>query len=581
MKFRPENKCSFCAKLFCCLQCRVRHEIKVHFTLFAEFISCDLCSGAKGIILQQENKNEFIDHLFIKHLPLQCRNCSVIFNNKIDLATLHTCMPSNKAENEKMNSKMGLGEEKIKPILEENEQENEHEKDAEFSGNIKQTDEFAVVESGKQKTKSFDGSVAENGALIPTGLSINNSDNSDHTHPSGTPMTTNLVRQTSTPMTKVLHEVKRRSYESMSASSIQMSSIDNCSSEHDISPPVPSATSNLHTFKQPSRRMPVGVTPYRQIMSKSIQRAFNVQGLSRGRYVDSTPPLDLRTSPVIRRTITMEGRPRAMSLRANANMIDLRTTPVIRRSRQLEGINIAAAIDAHIDQINGTLNEYEHNRPANQNIQNALQESLQKSALSRSKSTNTFFETCRSFESSVTSSNPIAETPKTTGIAKRTASITHRKIAKGFEEEGENWSSSAQENVPADAPLKSSVEPLNEMNKNEVKDEVEMSQPVGILWSLVSSVWNRLGSTGGSSIESSNTNSDGTSLIKRCASFTGILPRKPKINSENDENPFKRRRTTTLSKVESYNKLGEEENGSGKRVHRISGRPPIDRMRQS
>lgn len=574
MKFRPENKCSFCSKLFCCLQCRIRHQITNHFTLFAEFISCDLCSGAKGIVLQEENTKEFIDHLFMKHLPLQCRNCSVVFSNKIDLITVHSCVSSQKTENEKMNSKTGFGsEEKIEPIIEEN----EYDKDAESScEKLKHANEIEAMENGKQKSKPFDGSVAENGSLIPNG-SINNSENSDHTNPSSTPMT-NLVRQTSTPMPKVFNEVKRRSYESMSASSIQMSSIDNCSSEHDdVSPPIPSGTSNLHTFKQPTRRMPVGDTPYRQIMSRSIQRAFNVQGLPRGRYMDSTPPLDLRTSPVIRRTKTMDGIPRP-SLRTNPNMIDLRTTPVIRRSRQIEGVNIAAAINAHIDKINGTLNEYEHNKPTNQNIQNSMQESLQKSSLSKSESTNTFFETCKSFESSVSPSNQITETPKTSGISKRAA---HRQIVKAPEEVERDWSTPSPESIPASSHQKLSIESSKEMNENEVKENV--AKPVGYLWSFVSSVF-RLGSTGGGTSNNmalSENDSNGTSLIKRCASFTGFRPKIPMNNSEDNANPLKRRRTTTLSKVESYNKLGDDENGSGKRAHRISGRPPIDRMRQS
>lgn len=107
-------------KLFCCRECRIKHEIKVHFSLFFEVVNCDLCNGKERIVLQQENTNEFIEHLFMFHLPLQCRNCSAVFQNKVDLIVAHTCVSSDKAVYEKFDSKMALeGDGKIEPIIEE------------------------------------------------------------------------------------------------------------------------------------------------------------------------------------------------------------------------------------------------------------------------------------------------------------------------------------------------------------------------------------------------------------------------------------------------------------------------------
>ncbi|KAG4071683.1 hypothetical protein HA402_011837 [Bradysia odoriphaga] len=441
------------------------------------------------------------------------------------------------------------------------------------------------LESGKVSDKPNENSVADNGSSIRNnGSSMNSSENANHTPP------ITLVRQTSTPMTKMLHEVKRNSYESMSASSIQMSSIENCSSENDISPPVPSATSNLILFKQPNRRMPVGATPYRQIMSKSIQRAFSNQGISR---VNATPPLDLRTSPVIRRTASMEGnvKPRAVGMRNDANTVDLRTTPVIRRTRHFEAKNLAKAINARPDGLYGTFIESEENPPGNPKV--SLLISPPKSSLSRSKSTNTFFETCRSFDASVTSSDQISETPKSTGLSKRSSSFSSRhKIKKTSD--GEKWftpSPENAENIPA-----GSTKVLNDgsSNKNELKHERSETtkrdddkdkdlnnQPSkGIIWSLVTSVL-RFTSSGGGAATSNLVSDDKNSLIKRCASFTGILPKKPNLPNMTDENPYKRRRTTTLSEVESFSQLGDDGDISAKRMQRINARPPINRMRQS
>lgn len=120
MKLRPENKCKFCCKLFCCQECRIKHEVSVHFTLFCEVINCDLCNGEEKIVFRNGHTNEFIDHLFRFHLPLHCRNCSVVFQNKVDLAAVHTCVSSELIENEKLGSKMAFeGEGKIEPIIEE------------------------------------------------------------------------------------------------------------------------------------------------------------------------------------------------------------------------------------------------------------------------------------------------------------------------------------------------------------------------------------------------------------------------------------------------------------------------------
>lgn len=85
---------------------------------------CDLCNGEERITLQKKNTNAFVEHLFTFHLPLQCNNCSVIFRHKDDLTAVHTCVPSDKVENEKLNLKMAfIGDSKIEPIIEEVEQD--------------------------------------------------------------------------------------------------------------------------------------------------------------------------------------------------------------------------------------------------------------------------------------------------------------------------------------------------------------------------------------------------------------------------------------------------------------------------
>lgn len=118
MKVCPENLCKFCGKCFCCLECRIKHEIEVHFSSFCETLCCDLCNGEDRIVLQRENTTAIVEHLFKFHLPLYCKICSMVFEHKDDLINVHTCVPSTKAENEKLKLKMA-GDGKIEPIIEE------------------------------------------------------------------------------------------------------------------------------------------------------------------------------------------------------------------------------------------------------------------------------------------------------------------------------------------------------------------------------------------------------------------------------------------------------------------------------
>jgi hypothetical protein len=421
----------------------------------------------------------------------------------------------------------------------------------------KRPDDSSQPLPAKLKSESFDD-IVNNGLLNPNVSSINNSEHSNKTR---SPVI-NLVRPTSTPVTRMLHEKKRHSYDSMSASSIQISSIGNNTSSEasDISPPTSTTTTNVNVFKPPNRRMPVAVTPLRQIMSKSIKRAISSQGLSYHRYIDGNiSPLDLRTSPVIRRTKSIDEK----AIPRTINVCRKETKAVVSNSQQ--------------DELN------------NQNVQNSKQESLQKSTLSRSKSTNTFFETCRTYEAGDTtnrlSSVNEEQTPKTNGILRGTSSFRNYR---NTEPDKEQWFT--PENFPLRKAQSVAINATKYANENKVDEKrTSTDQPTqsktGTLWSFVSSVF-RLSSTGektdhGAVANVDTDNSTGSSLIKRCASFAGILTKKEPIDVENEMNPYKRRRTTTMSEMENCNQVVVDEIRAARGTRRINGRPPIERMRQS
>lgn len=84
-----QNKCIHCNKIFCCPQCRVKHEIKMHTfktvtnnadgtcTWTSHFQSCPLCAGEK-LLLQRIQSDQLLEHISVTHLPLQCNKCSKV-----------------------------------------------------------------------------------------------------------------------------------------------------------------------------------------------------------------------------------------------------------------------------------------------------------------------------------------------------------------------------------------------------------------------------------------------------------------------------------------------------------------------
>lgn len=111
---------------------------------------------------------------------------------------------------------------------------------------------------------------------------------------------------------------------------------------------------------------------------------------------------------------------------------------------------------------------------------------------------------------------------------------------------------------------------------SELPKKMEVEPSSNGLWSIVSSVI-RMASFGkGGSASSDDRESVGqeNSLIKRCASFAGYLIRKN--SSDDDCQPSKRRRTSSVS-----NKYFEKSSGSelDRKRRKIHGRLPIDRMR--
>ncbi|XP_031834305.2 uncharacterized protein LOC116427733 [Nomia melanderi] len=80
--------CCVCKKLFCCVQCRERHEKTKHTD---QQLKCPFCTFQK-LPLQSFEDKCLLDHIVITHLPLYCKLCGEIFKQSKDLELFGTCI---------------------------------------------------------------------------------------------------------------------------------------------------------------------------------------------------------------------------------------------------------------------------------------------------------------------------------------------------------------------------------------------------------------------------------------------------------------------------------------------------------
>ncbi|CAK9826048.1 hypothetical protein ANTRET_LOCUS3956 [Anthophora retusa] len=81
------RSCCVCKKLFCCAQCRERHQKRKHTDLQ---LKCPLCTSQKLPLKTFEDETLFC-HIIVAHLPLYCYLCGETFRHRKDLESASTC----------------------------------------------------------------------------------------------------------------------------------------------------------------------------------------------------------------------------------------------------------------------------------------------------------------------------------------------------------------------------------------------------------------------------------------------------------------------------------------------------------
>ncbi|XP_066598026.1 uncharacterized protein fs(1)Ya isoform X2 [Prorops nasuta] len=81
------RSCSICKKIFCCVECRIRHEENKHSK---RQLNCPFCASEKLPFKVFEDKN-LLCHVVFNHLPLFCCLCGKIFEKSEDLEKFELC----------------------------------------------------------------------------------------------------------------------------------------------------------------------------------------------------------------------------------------------------------------------------------------------------------------------------------------------------------------------------------------------------------------------------------------------------------------------------------------------------------
>lgn len=76
-----------CQLIFCCADCRYRHERNSHGLTY----DCPICRGHKYLCKPEELSEDFIKHLFIEHSPLHCSKCYKHFKTMEDFLCIDNC----------------------------------------------------------------------------------------------------------------------------------------------------------------------------------------------------------------------------------------------------------------------------------------------------------------------------------------------------------------------------------------------------------------------------------------------------------------------------------------------------------
>lgn len=528
--------------MFCCADCRFLHEQKKHNIKekFVPELDCPICQNDQ-FFLKQDVSTELLKHIHETHMPLNCNKCSKIYTTMEDLLCFSKCFKETNI----------CEENPVNEVARDNSNMNPHSTVVTMSTQTQTpgpSDISMINLKWKARTTSIRESIGGSNEFISDSASsiknISSISNSSlrRSIDINTTLPSNkgkLVRTTSTPL--FANQKINQQYQSTE----HLSSILHSSNEMDesggvaITPSCP-AMPRYQKVRPKSAKAPV--TPLRHVMSKSIQKALAEHGkklnsptkarpLFMNRYESIGSPMDLRMSPVIRRS-----KSESLDSISEVPLYDSGTRRRSNLKKQSESIRVVRMRRTSISSQCSSLNP-------------------------------SVYETCESVEIIRQTSEASSET-HSMAITPKVPRVSSGKMINFFTASDSTLNNTTSNDDVFYTP-KSSVK-SKPASRLVSKIDSEDKSKKGHLWCYVTSA---LGYKG----IGSEVNLDlGSNLIKRCASFAGSLIKNK--NGDIDLAGFKRKRCHTES---DYSLVKSPISLNSSKRSRIQGRKPIDRMRQN
>ncbi|XP_055306075.1 mitosis initiation protein fs(1)Ya isoform X2 [Sitodiplosis mosellana] len=570
-----EVRCAVCKSIFCCLECRNRHELSAHNPndVWAERnrMQCGLCQGYPTMEFQCRNDFALIMHLCQAHLPLHCKKCRTQFNSISDFSSANKCSHMNDVCS--LQSPKDYSTNKI-------DNQSACTKDASHVNFV-----TAVQKS------SFEKSISDSVISLRNYSTILHTSN----HPlyktqSPDAMEKALVRQTSTPMHHNLMCAKSPDDNGQCSSCLTSSLGYNSSSDSDTSTnPTNDIRQNVQqqsimvTQKKTTTikrsRHSLAVTPLtRQVMTKSIHRAIlEYQHSQHGTVLSPKSPLDLR-------------------VRSTSSRDTSKTEHLASKSIEKSRISMSAVLKTNSMESRTSALEtvYEQEKDANTDAPNCFDHENYVEIVEHTNDNH-------SIVNELMTSEPIGETPVL--VSRK---LSSEKIGSTDGGDHEVWYTPKEfvqtkiytpkvskkrttvrrfddDEYDTEIESQTPIESIAELGHDSHLSNVSKSEPKkssgSKIWSYVSTFLRFASFTPDLSMpEMKGEDVKSHVIIKRCASFTGILREKnPQTPSDGEESesdssqPIKRRRVTSIDTLDASLEPANYRK-------RIMCRPPIRRM---
>ncbi|KAH8368058.1 hypothetical protein KR084_006158 [Drosophila pseudotakahashii] len=359
MRQPDEGKCHICKRVFCCGKCRQNHQFKAHAIAVREplglkatgnggvggitehrhqmesgattiYVFCPICER-RPLMLREEMHGELLAHIETCHLPLRCRKCQRNYTRIDDLREFSKCVDQQQNCTGASCNDLTGDTETSKVTVKRAPNTNSTAISTQTSPGV--TPISLINMRWKAKSRiTHEEFISDSVSSIRNLSSFSNSSirrSIGHlgVNPPETVTKGKVIRSTSTPLQ--VESVFAKPKEPITFNASNGGHVSSIYHEE----PSPAPESNTVQQQQPlqqrawkmgARNKMSAATPLRQVMSKSIQKAFVEHG---GMLVHQPP------SAVIQRRVRLDLSEHSSCEAAGSSALDLRLSPAMRRTQ--------------------------------------------------------------------------------------------------------------------------------------------------------------------------------------------------------------------------------------------------------